>query len=952
VRVVAFRDLSGRQKIEEERETARKQILLSEGSRKAILESSVDGILIFNENDVIVDANPAAERVFGWVRDEFIGRGVAETVVAPSHRENYRQMLAESRGGGSGFLGRRVKVRAMRWDGSEFDSEVTTTAICKQDGIDFVAAVRDISERMEQQRRIEAALTRMRALVESLQFAIVVLDEDRRVVTANQTFCDLFGQGAEPAAMQGRDSAEISDAYMNFFEDGEAFCSGALRAMEARVPAVPEEFTAVDRRVIERQYVPAMDHGVFQGHLWIYRDVSSHKDAEAQLKGARDAALDSARFKSQFLANMSHEIRTPMNAIVGMTDLLLDTPLNEEQKDFATTVKQASDSLLSLINQILDFSKIEAGKLSLEREDFDLRELIEGVAGMFAARAQAKGIELSVDLAPEVTTLLRGDSGRLGQVLVNLLGNAIKFTEKGDVLLVVSGQDTGRDSVALRIEVRDSGIGIAPEALQHLFKPFVQADGSITRRFGGTGLGLAISKELVELMGGQIGVDSSTVAPRGTRFWVTLCLDRQAEFTRASAAQPGVATLSKLKVLIVDDNSTNCLIVSHQLNAWKVAHGAADSALAAKEVLRQAARDGAPFNLVLLDMQMPDQDGLSLGKDIAQDPQIPTPRMILMSSLGHSPARELLAESAIQACLNKPVKQSSLLRCLQGTAQPESLYAGAQPLKAMASPRREADRREMRVLAAEDNSVNQRVVRSQMQKLGVVVGVVNNGQEALEALESRRYALVLMDCQMPVMDGLAATRELRRREAASGGKERMPVVAMTANALDGDERLCLEAGMDDYLPKPVKLDSLEKVLDRWIPSARPAAQLDHDTHDAMPVFSDEDVRRGMGDSYRQDGVFQELVRLFGEDTPPRLERMEQAAQAGDAATVGKEAHAIKGSCSALGAMRLGHSCRLLEEMGRQGRLEALEAQVRALKDEYQFTLEELLNVSGAPASAA
>jgi len=948
VRVLAIRDLSARHKMEQEHEEARKQILLGENTRKAILESSVDGILIFGQDDRILDANRAAEMVFGRRRDELIGCPVAETVIADSHRQNYKRMLRECRAGGNGFLGRRVKVRALHGDSSEFDSEVTTTAVSTEHGTDFVAAVRDITERIQNKNIMMAAITRMNAVIENMRSAIVVLDEEQKVIRVNGAFCEMFGKMPKDFNPQGWSSEELTIFFKENFERGEELWANARHAMDAREVLADLEIQARDGRVIEQHYVPAAENGIFQLHIWIFRDVSNHKGVESELKAARDAALDSARFKSQFLANMSHEIRTPMNAIVGMTDLLLESSLNEEQKDFATTVKQASDALLVLINQILDFSKIEAGKMTLEHEGFDLRELVEGVASMFAVKAQAKGLELAVDLAPELHTLLRGDAARLGQVLVNLMGNAIKFTAKGDVIVKVSSEEGAGNTVALRIDVKDSGIGIAPDALQHLFKPFVQADGSITRRFGGTGLGLAISKELVELMGGEIGVESSVESPSYTRFWIKLCLDRQTE-ERIAIVQPG-AVISKMKVLIVDDNATNCLIVSHQLNAWKISHGAADSAMAAKEILRQAAHDGEAFDVLLLDMQMPDQDGLSLARELASDTSIPKPRMILMSSLGHSPSKEILAEASIQACMNKPVKQSALLKALQGMASPDSPYVLAEPKpKVPQVRRRDSVAGAWRVLAAEDNAVNQRVVRSQMEKLGVAVDIVNNGKEALEAILKGDYKLVLMDCQMPILDGLAATRELRSREAALG-LPRMPVVAMTANALDGDERHCLEAGMDDYLPKPVKLENLEKVLDRWIPESRPAAQLDHGTHDAIPVFCDDDVRRGMGEHYREDGIFQELVKLFSEDTPERLKALDEAARSKDSHTVNQQAHAIKGSCRALGASRMGDSCACLEALAKEGKSETYESWVKTLHDEYQFTLQELQKACNSPVS--
>jgi two-component system sensor histidine kinase/response regulator len=829
VRVVAIRDLSARNRHREEQEHSRKQILYSESSRKAILESTVDAILIFGQDDRIEDFNLAAERMFGWRRSELLGRRVAETVVAETHRGNYLRMMTEARGGGEGFLGRRVKVRAIRRDGMEFDSEVTTTAVRNHDRTDYVAAVRDISERLLQQRLMESA---------------------------------------------------------------------------------------------------------------------------------RDEAIDSARFKSQFLANMSHEIRTPMNAIIGMTDLLLDTPLDAEQKEFTGTVKQASESLLSLINQILDFSKIEAGMMSLEQHDFELGALVEGVANMFAARAQSKGIELALDLPPDLFGTVRGDSARLGQVLVNLVGNAVKFTQSGEVLLRIRREAEEAGNLALKFEVKDTGPGISPEAIPHLFKPFVQADGSITRRFGGTGLGLAISKELVELMGGEIGVTSAATDPKGTCFWFRLALQRQ-------AAHGGLAPLNQVsslgqRVLIVDDNATNCLVVSRQLNAWMVPHAAADSATAAKEMCHQAEAEGRPFHVLLLDSQLPDQDGLSLAKEIASDPSLSKPRMILMGTLGHAPSKEALTSSSIQACISKPVKQASLLWALQ--AEPKGSAVAQDPA---VQKLRRRDRSAQpgfvpRVLVAEDNMVNQRVIRSQMEKLGVTADIVSNGEDALNAIALCRYDLVFMDCQMPGMDGLSAVRRLRALEADQGQGSHLPVVALTASALSGDKNTCLEAGMDGYLSKPVRLEALEAELVRWTPMGEPQESKHAQGRDFQaplsqwkaPYFSDEAVRDGMGEHYQEEGLFQDLVEIFSTDTPSRLNRLSMAADAMDCEAVRGEAHAIKGACRSLGAKRLGDSCAELEELGRLGDAQAFGPCLKRINEEYPITLEELLKAGSASAHAA
>jgi PAS domain S-box-containing protein len=924
VRVVAMRDLSERKRLERDREQVMRLAMLSESRRQAVLDSSIDSILIFDSQDRIIEANKAAQNAFGWSRQELLGRKVAETVISAAQKEAYLSLFEKMKAGGSSFVDRRVKVLARRKDGTEFESEVATSALENEGGTDFVASVRDISERMEQQRRVQAVLTRMRALVQNLQAGIVVLDEEENVVMANQAFCNLVDEKLDPQRVEGADSAPLFRMLEEVFESSDGLSEEAEAIMAARQPSIVRELANQQGRSFECQYIPAMVEGRFQGHVWIYRDISQQKAAQADLARTRDAAIDSARFKSQFLANMSHEIRTPMNAIVGMTDLLLDTQLDEEQKDFAQTVKQASDSLLTLINQILDYSKIEAGKLALENEDFELRDLMEGVAGMFAAKAQAKGVELSLDLSSELPTALRGDAPRLGQVLVNLVGNAIKFTSQGDVLLSARCDMQDERSAVLVLEVRDSGIGIAPEAMAQLFQPFVQADGSITRRFGGTGLGLAISKELVELMGGEIGVESAVEGKeRGTRFWVKLCLDKQAAQASGSPApeRENLAALRSLRALVVDDSETNRRILARQLEAWGISHAQASGAEEAMALLESDQAD--PFKLVLLDMQMPGKDGLTLACEIKECLARPSLRVLLMSSLGHSPEKQLLKEAGIEACLNKPIKRQALLAALKGqrlVAEDEASGSWVQE-EAVEKAVRKVPSQGLRILVAEDNRVNQRVVRSQLEKLGVDADIVSNGAEALAAASKGLYSLLLMDCQMPVLDGLEATKELRRREASQKLGSRLPIVAMTANALEGDQRRCLEAGMDDYLTKPVKLENLQRIIQRW-KKAELASSLEE------PVFSSEELKRSLGEGY-EEGLLGELYALFAKDSPQRVQRMKDAWNANDMTALSKEAHALKGSSRSLGLLRLGQVCQQLEKQ--EGDLKAA---LERLEDEF------------------
>ncbi len=535
--------------------------------------------------------------------------------------------------------------------------------------------------------------------------------------------------------------------------------------------------------------------------------VEEKSRAEKAMKTARDSALEASRYKSEFLANMSHEIRTPIHGVMGMTDLLLETRLDPQQKDFAAGIQSSADMLLALINDILDFSKIEAGRMELETIDFDLHHLLEEVVTLLAGRAQEKGLELALFIAPEVPRFLRGDPIRIRQVLTNLAGNAVKFTEQGEVLLHASLDSSRGEKRGVRFSVQDTGIGIPAGRQKDLFQAFTQGDGSTSRRFGGTGLGLAISRRLVEMMGGEIEVESRP--GQGSTFFFTLKL----EASRKTHAEPPRAwnALDSLHVLVVDDNETNRKILRHQLAAWGMEPETAAEGFRALEVLEQARRQGRPFDLALLDMQMPGMDGLELAQRIRKESGPSDLPLVLLTSLGAHLSREEVRRTGIQAQLAKPVRPSQLFDRLAevlGEARKEQVDVPADPTASGQG----------RVLLAEDNPVNQKVAMRILERLGYEVDVAADGNAVLDLLGRNSYDLVLMDCQMPHRDGFETTREIRRREErktkASGPK--LPIVAMTANALQGDRERCLEAGMDDYLSKPFKAEELLRILEHWI----------------------------------------------------------------------------------------------------------------------------------------
>ena len=899
--VITFRDITDRLRHE-------RQMLFNH----LVLENAGPMLWVDNVTRTVTYANPAACDHLGYPVEELLGMRVSDFDPFYSAEQNRYVMQTVQSGRNA-----HIESRHRRKDGTLRDVEVTVYLTQQDDRAVYILSFRDTTE----QKRAEQAKKRQEAtlssLINSISDLVFYKDRDGRYMGCNTAYAALVGRPAESIPgltcrdLFPEDLAQVMDAR-------DARCLQELREQSTEMWVTYPDGQQV---LLDSVVSPLWDeNGEPQGLLGISRDITQRKRNEEEIRHAKEMAEEATRMKSDFLANMSHEIRTPMNAIIGLSHLVLKTELAPRQRDYIQKVQSSGQHLLGIINDILDFSKVEAGKLDLETTEFELEKLLDNTSSLISEKCHAKGLELVFEVAPDVPHLLLGDSLRLGQILLNYANNAVKFTEKGEILVSVRASERTETNVLLHFRVQDTGIGLTQEQMGRLFQSFSQADTSTTRKFGGTGLGLAISKKLAELMGGEVGVESET--GKGSTFWFSARLGLGAARQREMVPNPD---LRGRRALVVDDNDHARAVLVDMLHSMTFDVTEAPCGADAVEAVREAAAAGRAYDIVYLDWRMPGMDGIETARTIRGLGLESPPMLLMVTAFGREEMMKEASRTGIDNVLVKPVSPSLLFDTTIGVLGGRRERAQAQP-EAAAADNRLASIRGRRILLVEDNDINQQVARELLEDAGLVVDVADNGQIALEMAQKAAYDLIFMDMQMPVMDGVTATRAMR----AIAQLGQIPIVAMTANAMEADRQKCLAAGMNDFLVKPIDPDAMWAMLLRWVrpndapaavqvpaaPTPAPAAQVGAD---GLPQGVDGlDTTLGLSRMAGKKPLYIAMLRRYaaGQASVPREVR--EALAGGDRATAERLVHTLKGVSGNVGATVIQSRAEAVEDAMRNG----------------------------------
>ena len=894
-------DITERKQMEEAlRESEEKYRLLIENSGTAITVVNADGVLLLLNNMAAMQLGGEPDDFAGKPLTAIFPKDMADGHMEGIHRvaetgvgDTYERMV-ELPSGDRWFLSNLQPI-------TDLSGNVSSVQVISQ----------DITERKQMEEAIQQETAKLSAMISSMEEGVVFADAQDRIIAVNPYFCRFVGMERD----------EIMGKRLWDFPHGET--EDRLREHLRRFHAQPDSPPVIVQRALGNAQVIMRMQPIHRDQL--YDGVLLNMIDVTELVNTKREAEEANRAKSEFLANMSHEIRTPMNGIIGMTELALDTQLTAEQREYLGMVKTSADALLGLINDILDFSKIEARQLHLESIDFSLRDVVDSAVEALALRAHEKGLELIAHVKPDIPDALIGDPGRLRQILLNLGGNAVKFTSQGEIVARVEIESATEQEVLLHCSVSDTGIGIPHDKQEQIFESFAQADGSTTRHYGGTGLGLAVSEQLVGMMDGRIWVESEPGA--GSTFHFTGRFSRQKE-PKTQLLSPEPVDVRGLPVLVVDDNATNRRVLEEMLTNWQMKPTAADSGRAALTAMKQARNAGEPFSLVLLDVQMPEMDGFTVAERIKQDPQLDGTTIMMLSSVSQRGDIDRCRELGIATYLTKPIKRSSLLEAITNVLGMRPSDESPGPMVTRRPPVRSG--KSLQILLAEDNAVNQRLAARILEKRGHTVTVAGHGREALAALENQPFDLVLMDVQMPEMDGFEATVAIREKEKATGAH--IPIIAMTAHAMKGDRERCLEAGMDGYVPKPIRAEELyEAVEDLFFAPTGAGTDIPGGQPMDDVINRDEVMERVDGDVE----LLAQMAELFLDDCPRLLSEIQEAITRSDSKALEYVAHTLKGSVGNFSAVAASDAALRLEMMGRDGDMThaaeaytALEAEIK------------------------